>query len=166
VVPLMWFVFSRVLSVNTPIGRKLRPKFLQMGGVPLARVRSDDLQAAGVERIFARTVGVQDGLPLLADGRALDVANVVWCTGFRPGYDWINLPILDEDGQPAHERGVATAVPGLYFVGLFFQTALASVLVGGVGRDAAYVARTIAARSPVPGPDQVRPGARQEARVA
>lgn len=74
VVPLIWFVFSHVMSVKTPIGRKLRPKLLKMGGVPLARVKPADLQAAGVERVFARTVGVQDGLPFLEDGRALDVA--------------------------------------------------------------------------------------------
>ena len=166
VVPLMWFVFSHVLSVKTPIGRKLRPKFLKMGGVPLARVRPADLQAAGVERVHARTAGVQDGLPLLEDGRALDVANVIWCTGFRPDFGWINLPIFDEDGEPIHERGVVAAAPGLYFVGLFFQSALASVLVGGVGRDAAYVAGAIASRSPVSRPGQVRSGTRHDARVA
>lgn len=146
VTPLMWFVFSRVLSVETPIGRKLRPKMLKMGGVPLARVRPDDLQAAGVERVHARTTGVQDGLPVLEDGRALDVANVIWCTGFRPDFSWINLPIFDDDGLPMHQRGVVETVPGLYFIGLFFLSAAASSLVGGVGRDAKYVADAIAAR--------------------
>lgn len=147
VTPLMWFVFSYMLSVRTPIGRRLRPKMLKMGGVPLARVRPDDLQAAGVERVHARTVGVQDGLPLLADGRALDVANVIWCTGFRPDFSWIDLPVFDDDGQPLHERGVVETAPGLYFVGLFFLSAAASSLVGGVGRDAEYITEAIADRS-------------------
>jgi len=166
ITPLMWFVFSHVLNVKTPIGRKLRPKFLEMGGVPLARVRPADLQAAGVERVYARTVGVQDGQPVLEDGRALDVANVVWCTGFRSDFDWINLPIFDGDGEPVHERGVVPAAPGLYFVGLFFQSALASVLVGGVGRDAAYIAGAIAGRSPVTRSGQARSGTRHDVRVA
>lgn len=149
VTPLMWIIFSYVLSVKTPIGRKLRPKMLKMGGLPLARVRPADLQAAGVERVYERTVGVQDGLPLLDDGRALDVANVIWCTGFRSDYSWINLPVFGDDGEPMHERGVVETVPGLYFVGLFFQSAVASALVGGVGRDAKYIVETIAARSAV-----------------
>ena len=146
VIPVMWFVFSHVLSVKTPIGRKLRPKILKMGGLPLARVRPTDLQAAGVERVYARTVGVQNGLPVLGDGRVLDVANVIWCTGFRPDYGWINLPIFDDDGEPMHERGVLATAPGLYFVGLFFLSAGSSSLVGGVGRDAAYIADQVASR--------------------
>jgi putative flavoprotein involved in K+ transport len=150
VTPLIWFVFNHVLSVTTPIGRKLRPKFLKMGGVPLGRVRPPDLLAAGVERVHARTVGVQHGLPVLEDGRVVDVAAVIWCTGFRPDFSWIDLPIFDDDGELVHERGIVASVPGLYFVGLFFQTAVASVLVGGVGRDAKYIAATIAIRSPIP----------------
>ncbi|MDX1663875.1 MAG: NAD(P)-binding domain-containing protein [Candidatus Promineifilaceae bacterium] len=166
VTPLMWFVFSHLLNVKTPIGRKLRPKFLEMGGVPLARVRPADLQAAGVERVHARTIGVQDGLPVLEDGRALEVANVIWCTGFRSDFGWIDLPIFDARGEPVHERGVVAPVPGLYFVGLFFQSALASVLVGGVGRDAAYVADVIASRSALSRAGQRRRGARHDVGVA
>jgi putative flavoprotein involved in K+ transport len=100
-----------------------------------------------VERVYPRTVGVQDGLPLLEDGRILDVTNVIWCTGFQPDYGWIALPIFEDDEEPMHERGVVVTEPGLYFVGLFFQSAATSSLVGGVGRDAAYIAGEIAARS-------------------
>lgn len=147
VTPLIWFVFSQVMNVKTPIGRKLRPKMLKMGGLPLARVRPADLLAAGVERIHARTVGVRNGLPVLDDGRALDVTNVIWCTGFQPDFGWINLPIFDADGEPRHERGVVATAPGLYFIGLFFLSAVTSSLVGGVGRDAAYITGQIALRA-------------------
>jgi putative flavoprotein involved in K+ transport len=75
------------------------------------------------------------------------VTNVIWCTGFQPTYDWIALPIFGDDGEPVHERGVVATQPGLYFVGLFFQSAATSSLVGGVGRDAAYIANRIAARA-------------------
>lgn len=146
VTPVIWFVFSHVLTVSTPIGRSVASQ-LRSHGLPLARVRPGDLQAAGVERIHARTVGVQGGLPLLDDGRILDVANVIWCTGFQPKYDWIDLAIFGEDGEPIHERGVVTTEPGLYFVGLFFQSAATSSLVGGVGKDAAYIAEQIALRA-------------------
>jgi hypothetical protein len=70
------------------------------------------------------------------------VPNVVWCTGYRSTFDWIHLDVFDQEGQPVHDRG-ATGVPGLYFIGLFFLSSLASSLVGGVGRDAEYIARHI-----------------------
>jgi putative flavoprotein involved in K+ transport len=154
--PPFWFAINRVLSVETPVGRAARPKLTGVGG-PLARVRRRDLKAAGVERV-PRTVGARDGLPLLEDGRVLEVANVVWCTGFRPDFSWIDLPVLDAGGEPRHDRGVVAAQPGLYFVGLFFLTSVGSALVGGVGRDAGHIAARIAARAPAPAPPVAVPG--------
>jgi putative flavoprotein involved in K+ transport len=80
------------------------------------------------------------------------VANVIWCTGFRPDYTWIHLPILDDDGWPEQYRGVVTSAPGLYFLGLVFQYGFTSMLVLGAGRDAAYVVDRIAARTARPSP--------------
>lgn len=139
------FVFHRVLSVNTPIGRRARPKILA-NGAPLIRVKPGDLAAAGVERV-PRVVGVRDGSPLLEDGRVLEVANVVWCTGFHPGFSWIKLPVFGAEG-PTHERGIVGSEPGLYFVGLEFLYAMSSVMVHGVGRDAEHIARHISSRVP------------------
>jgi putative flavoprotein involved in K+ transport len=145
--PPFWFFLSKVLSVDTAIGRRLRPKLMGVG-TPLARVKPRDLKAAGVERV-PRTAGVRDGLPLLEDGRVLEVANVVWSTGFRPDFSWIDLAVFDAAGGPRHDRGVVEDQPGLYFVGLFFLSSVASSLVGGVGRDAAHIAGRIATRVPV-----------------
>jgi hypothetical protein len=100
--------------------------------LPLGRVKPKDLDAAGVVRL-PRTIAAKDGAPVLEDGRVIDVANVVWCTGYRPAFDWVHLDAFDEEGQPFHTRGVA-AEPGMYFIGLFFLTTLASSLVGGVGQ--------------------------------
>jgi putative flavoprotein involved in K+ transport len=83
---------------------------------------------------------------VLADERVLDVANVVWCAGFRPDFTWIDLPVFGPDGEPLHHRGVVAGAPGLYFVGRFFQYALTSSLIDGVGRDAEHVAAQIASR--------------------
>ena len=91
----------------------------------------------------ARVEGVHDGLPLLADGTTVEPANVIWATGFRQTFDWIDLPILGADGWPREYRGVADDVPGLYFCGLSFQYAFSSMLLAGAGRDAEHVARHI-----------------------
>jgi putative flavoprotein involved in K+ transport len=143
VVPILWFVASHILTVKTPIGRKVRPHVLE-DGAPLIRVKSQDLLAAGVERV-AKTVRVQDGLPVLEDGRVMDVANVIWCTGFRQDFSWIDVPVFGEDSAPTHERGVASE-PGLYFVGLDFLYSFTSENVGGVRRDARHIAKHIASR--------------------
>jgi len=149
VLPIIRFLGMHVLTVKTPIGRKVGPK-LAAKATPLIRVKSKDLAAAGVESV-ARVVGVRDGMPLLQDGRVLDVQNVLWCTGFRHDFPWIDLPVFEENGEPVHERGVVRAAPGLYFMGLLFQYAEASDVLPGVGRDAKYVARHIAREVPANG---------------
>jgi putative flavoprotein involved in K+ transport len=145
VFPVLWFLANRVLTVKTPLGRKARPH-IRAGGGPLLRVKRAHLLAAGVERTDARVAGVRDGKPVLDDGRVLDVANVIWCTGFGKDVSWIEIPVTGEDGWPEQTRGVVESSPGLYFVGLPFLQAFASMLVGGVGRDAERVARHIAGR--------------------
>ncbi|HET9970216.1 MAG TPA: NAD(P)-binding domain-containing protein [Streptosporangiaceae bacterium] len=144
---LLWFAANHILTVKTPLGRKMRPLVRGHGG-PLLRVKLPHLSAVGVEYVSARTTGVRDGLPRLADGRALDVTNVIWCTGFRPDFSWIHLPVIGDDGWPRQDRGVASGTPGLYFAGVLFQYAFSSMLVGGAGRDARYVARHIAKHRP------------------
>jgi putative flavoprotein involved in K+ transport len=149
------FIGHHVLTRGTPIGRKAGPQLAQRA-TPLIRTKARDLEAAGVERV-PRVEGVRDGLPVLEGGRVLDVANVIWCTGFRKDFSWIDLPVFGDDGEPEHERGVVAKAPGLYFVGLNFQYAVTSDVLPGVGRDAKRIARHIAARpteerrqSPVP----------------
>jgi putative flavoprotein involved in K+ transport len=113
----------------------------------MLRVKRADLIARGVERVHKRVTGVSNGRPVLDDGRVLDVATVVWCTGFRQVFDWIDLPVFGPDGWPEEERGVAAGAPGLFFCGLCFQFAFASMTLPGVGRDAKYIAERIVARS-------------------
>ena len=139
------FVFQYVLSLGSPIGRR---KFaaLRRSKAPLVRVKPDDLIRAGVERV-PRVVGVREGRPLLEDGRILDVANVIWCTGYDRGLSWIDLPVLDGEGFLKHKRGVVESIPGLYFVGQHFLYAMSSATLIGIGRDAKFVSKEIAAQA-------------------
>lgn len=143
--PIFLFLGNHVLTRRTPIGRKAKDQ-IRFHGVPMIRVKRSDLQARGVERILGRVTGVQDGWPVLASGEVLDVADVVWCTGFRQVFDWIDLPILGADGWPKEMRGVVSEAPGLFFCGLAFQYGFTSTVLPGVGRDAAYIAQQIDVR--------------------
>jgi putative flavoprotein involved in K+ transport len=136
------FLGHRVVKTDTTIGRKLGAKLGDKPD-PLIRTRSKEILAAGVERV-GRVVGVDGGRPVLEDGRVLDVANVVWCTGFRTDFGWIDLPVFDEAGDPRHVRGVVESESGLYFLGLVFLYSFSSDVLPGRGRDAAYIAKHIA----------------------
>jgi putative flavoprotein involved in K+ transport len=138
-------IFHRLLTVDTPIGRRVRAKALHRAA-PLIRTRRADLTRAGIVRV-PRVTGVTAGMPALADGRTLEsVRNVIWCAGFQPGFSWIDLPIFDAQGGPRHARGIAADVAGLYFVGLHFLYAFSSTMIHGVTRDAERIASAIAAR--------------------
>ena len=143
-IPLIFrVVFHRILTVRTPMGRKVREKMLT-SGAPLVRTKREDLVAAGVERV-GRVVGVRDGMPELDDGRVLDVANVIWSTGYEPGLSWIDLDVHGAL-EPRHDAGIVGDEPGLYFVGLMFLYAGSSTMVHGVSRDAKRIADAIARR--------------------
>jgi putative flavoprotein involved in K+ transport len=132
------FIGVHLLSQRTPLGRRAAERGRSKGD-PLVRVKPKQLAAAGIVRV-PKTVEAHGGKPVTEDGQALeDIANVIWCVGFRHDLSWLDLPIFGEDGRPTHERGVVTAEPGLYFVGLPWQFAPASDVLPGVGRDARYV---------------------------
>ena len=136
-------IFHRLLTDSTPPGRKVKAQGHR--AAPLIRTLPKHLAAAQVERV-ARVRGVQAGRPVLEDGRTLDVQNVIWTTGFHPGFSWVHLPVFDDHGYPRQKRGVVAESPGLYFIGLHFLYAMTSSMIHGVGRDARYVAERIAQR--------------------
>ncbi|WP_245278985.1 flavin-containing monooxygenase [Mesorhizobium loti] len=145
VLPVVFrFVFHRLLTVDTPMGRKAKSGQLSHG-LPLIRVKPRDLDEAGVRRV-SRVAGARDGKPLLDDGRTLDVTNVIWCTGFKAGLDWIKLPIFDDNGRVKQYRGAVEGEPGLYVCGLHFQHSPSSTMIHGAARDASYVAGKISER--------------------
>ena len=148
--PILWFVWNHVLTERTPPGRKMRAG-IRSGRVtaPLIRVKRRHLDEAGIHRSDARTTTVVDGKPALDDGTVLDVANIVWCTGYRQDFTFVEPSPLGEDGWPRDDGGVVPELPGLYFMGLLFQRGFYSMLIGGAARDARRVARHIVARSRV-----------------
>jgi putative flavoprotein involved in K+ transport len=143
--PVVIFMFRHVVTRRTPIGRKEMDEVRFHGG-PALRVKAADLAERNVERSFERVTGVEDGLPVLADGTVVEARNVVWCTGFQQAFAWIRLPIFDERGWPVEYRGVVDNAPGLFFCGLSFQFGFSSMVFAGIGRDADYVACKIIER--------------------
>jgi putative flavoprotein involved in K+ transport len=125
-------------SAQSWLGRRLTEGRL-FAGDPLVGLTRRDLERSGVVQV-GRTIGVRDALPVVeARQTPLDIAAVVWCTGFRPRFDWIHLPVFGSTGYPVHDRGIVRVEPRLAFLGLRFQSSLSSSLLGGVGEDAALV---------------------------
>jgi putative flavoprotein involved in K+ transport len=141
-IPVVRFVGHHVLNLSTPLGRKACPGFLSKGG-PLVRVKPKQIAAAGITRVD-KVTGVTGGKPCVGD-TVVDVANVIWCTGYQPELSWLDLPVIGAGGAVEHDRGVS-AHAGLYFVGLRFQYAATSDIVTGLARDAAHVAKHIISR--------------------
>ncbi len=95
---------------------------------------------------LARVRAVPDGLPHVGDGTTLEPDAIVWCTGLRPDYSYLDLDVFDEHGRLQHRRGVVAEEPGLYVVGLPYQRSITSHLLGGVGVDAKYVVDRLISR--------------------
>jgi putative flavoprotein involved in K+ transport len=76
-----------------------------------------------------------------------DIHSIIWATGYRLNFSWVQVPVFDQMGYPSHQRGV-TACPGLYFLGLHWLHKQKSALLYGVAEDAAFIASAIAADAP------------------
>ena len=137
---LFWWLTKLGLlekTVDSRLGRRARHRDTLIGSSPR------ELRRHGIE-LKPRVVGVSGRTVSFADESRLDVDAVIWATGYRPDYSWIELPIADEAGAARHRRGV-TDIPGLYFLGLSWQHTRGSALLGWVEDDAAFVAEQIAA---------------------
>jgi putative flavoprotein involved in K+ transport len=147
---LFKILFHRILTTSTPMGRRVLPHAIAHSH-PLIRVRRRHLAAAGVT-LLPKMSGTQGGKPLFEDGTTRDVPNIVWCTGYSCGLDWVKLPVFDDNARPRQVRGSVTGQPGLHLVGLHFQRAESSIMIHGVGTDARIVTAEVArrlARGPV-----------------
>jgi putative flavoprotein involved in K+ transport len=127
--------FMRVTS-GSRLGRRLEHRETLVGSSPRA------IRRRGV-RLHPRAVAAQAGTVTFADGARLEPAAVIWATGFRRDFGFLDVPVLDARGLPIHVRGV-TDSPGLYFLGMPWQHTRGSALLGWVGDDAAFLAERIA----------------------
>jgi putative flavoprotein involved in K+ transport len=143
-VPLVMFAFRHVLTLRTPMGRKVHAKSAGHG-VNLVRNKLADLDAAGITRV-GRIEQARGGQPIASQGELPAVNTVVWCTGSGPDYRFLEVPVFGTDGMPRHSRGVSV-IPGLFFIGTHFQFALASEQIQGVDRDARYLLKHLVAPS-------------------
>jgi len=145
VLPVIRFAGLHLLTLDTPVGRKVAPTFMQKAA-PLIRTRTKELKAAGVE-LLPRVTGVRDGYPEVGgDVQTVKPANVIWCTGYRDDYSWVRVPAVDTEGRLLQKRGVVADVPGVFFLGQEFLFAAASATLPGVGRDARYLAGRVKAQ--------------------
>ena len=104
------------------------------------RTQIRKLRQSGSLRTAERTVSFAGSTARFSDGSEATIRNVIWATGFRPDYHWLQIPgVLDEQGRPIHRRGI-TNQEGLFFLGLPWQHSRSSALLGGVGADAKYLA--------------------------
>ena len=142
-----WLTKARILdrNVDSRLGRKLSTRDTLIGSSPRELERRHGVQ------LKPRLVDADGSRCRFADGSESEVDAVIWATGYRPDYAWIELPILGEDGRLRHRRGV-TDVPGLYFLGLTWQYTRGSALIGWVADDAHFIAARIAARAPTTEP--------------
>jgi putative flavoprotein involved in K+ transport len=134
---LFWWLTKTSLigkTVDTRIGRRLKDRDTLIGSSPRG------LRRYGA-RLKPRVVAASGDTIRFADGSELEPDAVIWATGYRSDYSWIDVPGL---GRPQHRRGV-TAVPGLYFLGLSWQHTRGSALIGWVKDDAEFIAGRIAA---------------------
>jgi putative flavoprotein involved in K+ transport len=135
---IFWW-FSRLgsmrLSRDSRLGRRIAAQNPVIGTDVAGLLRR-------VNRV-GRVIDADGDEVLLADGGRRRVDAVVWATGFRPHYPWLEVPVLDPSGAPVHHQGV-TDWPGLYFLGLPWQRARGSAVLGWVGRDAEVLAARLA----------------------
>jgi putative flavoprotein involved in K+ transport len=160
-----WLTKTHILSttVESRLGSRLQHRDTLIGSSPreLRRRYGVDLKPRAI-RASGRTVALEDG-------GEVEVDAVIWATGYRPDYSWIDLPIFDSSGRLRHRRGV-TDVPGLYFLGLTWQHTRGSALIGWVKDDAQFIAERIAAvqepkAQAVPEPSHEEADVRAGARV-
>jgi putative flavoprotein involved in K+ transport len=133
-----WLTKLRLLSitVDSPVGRRMRHRETLIGSSPRELRRRYGVELRG------RVVDATGRTVRFADGTELDVDAVIWATGYRSDYSWIDLPVFGPDGRLRHQRGVTTA-PGLYFLGLTWQHTRGSALLGWVKDDAGFIAEQI-----------------------
>jgi putative flavoprotein involved in K+ transport len=123
-------------TVDSRLARRLKDRETLIGSSPRGARRQ------GIQ-LRKRVTGAQGTRLSFADCSQQQVRAVIWATGFRVDHSLVQLPVFDADGRVEHRRG-ATAIPGLYFLGMPWLHTRGSALLGWVQDDAHYIAERIA----------------------
>ena len=135
---LFWYLETTGLirkTADSRIGQRLSGRDTLIGSTPRA------IKRRGVQ-VHPRAVAAEGSTVTFSDGATLDLRAVIWATGYRSDYSWIDAPVFDDRGAVVHRRGV-TESPGLYFLGLTWQHTRGSALLGWVRDDAEYLAERL-----------------------
>lgn len=125
------------LPTNTPLARRLALPD------PVVGTKIDEL--AHSVGFAGRAVDAEGARLITADGQRIEVSTVLWASGYRNDWSWLDADLLGADGQPQHDAGIGAS--GLHFVGLYRMRNRGSALLGFVGRDAQRVGAAVARRS-------------------
>lgn len=134
-----WLEATGAMKVNvrSRLGRRASQREFLIG----KSVR--EAQRIDAVRVVGRAQHAKGNTVFTSDGAVVEPSAVIWATGFRQEYRWIDVPVFDQRGKPVHDRGI-TAINGLYFLGLPWLHTRGSALLGWVGRDAGYLSEKIA----------------------
>ena len=139
---LFWWLTTTGL-ISAPRESRVGRRFRNSGELVIGS-STRQLTRAGVT-MHPRVTAANTTTVTFADGTGISPAAIVWATGYRSDYSFIDITgAVDAAGAPVHRRGVSP-VPGLYFLGLPWQHTRGSALLGFVGADAAHLAEHITA---------------------
>jgi putative flavoprotein involved in K+ transport len=137
-----WFTLIGFLSYNkySWIGKKISSITQPIIGTDVKEILSrENVKLAG------RTKDALNSEVIFENSRVSTIKNIIWATGYRPNFKWIEGLELDEDSYPKNLRGVSN-IEDLYFIGLPWMYTRGSATLGGVSKDASYLATLISDR--------------------
>lgn len=140
---LFWW-FTKAGLMRKPADSRLARRVRARGEMTVG-ISASEVEARGA-RLHGRVECTAGRQIRFADDSAVEVDAVIWATGYRSGYDWVDVPGFVVDGQVAQTRGV-TDIPGLYVLGLPWQHTRGSSLLGFVKHDAALLAQRVRERA-------------------
>ncbi len=139
-----WLTKANVLdwSADHLIGRQMVTKGRHFGGLLIGYTLKDIVKGYGLKRL-SKVVDYKGEELIFAEGERLRIPNVIWATGYKQDFSWIDLPIYNKSGELRQKRGVVKKVPGLYFSGLKLLHRVGSSLLGSGWKDSRHVVRHI-----------------------
>ncbi len=131
-----WFTKTGFLSFSRDswLGKKISRSRQPVIGTDVKGI----LERENVEPV-GKTKNASNEVVVTEKKKLNELRNIIWATGYRPNFEWIEGLELTKDGYPRHQRGISS-IDGLYFIGLPWLHTRGSATLGGIRKDAAYLA--------------------------